>query len=72
MEGNVVARQPGQQSPQHPLVLTAEADSHEACCRRQAQRCGEVWQGNLLNYLCSSKRNTPTPQKWAGWRPELL
>lgn len=25
------------QSPQHWLVLTAEADSHEACCRRQAQ-----------------------------------
>lgn len=62
-EGNLETRQPGQQSPWHPLVLTAKADSHEVCCRRQAERCGKVRQGDLLNYLHSSKRNTPTPQK---------
>lgn len=65
-KGSPWTRQPGQGSPRHPPLLTTEANSHEGRRRRQAKRRGEVGQGDLLNYLCSGKGNTPTPQEREG------
>lgn len=65
------SRERGDAAKGHPPLLTAEANGHEASCWGQAQRGGEVGQGDLLDHLRSSKRSTATPQGRAGSRTVL-
>lgn len=65
------SRERGDAAKGHPPLLTAEANGHEASCWGQAQRGGEVGQGDLLDHLRSSKRSTATPQGQAGSRTVL-